>query len=408
MSSMKGEDVLEYAIKNLTHRSLRSWLTLIGIVIGIATIVVLMGVAQGVKSSIEEQMEVFGNDKLAVVPITAESMTRGAFTGRGPTSGKLTEEDAKDIESLPEVESVARIIIGRTTIEFRGVELYSPIFAGDTAIFGMWEDYFKVEEGRYPEEGESGVVFLGNDIANKYFGKNKIQVGNYMTINGKKFRVVGIAERIGTALSEQDDATIFIPYEDGKEMFKDVLAKGEVFTIMVDLKEGADANEVKEKIEEMLANNHHVSLDEKDFTVVTQEFVMEVVGKVMDMLTGFLFAIALVSSVIGGIGIANTMYMAVAEKRREIGVLKSIGATKKQIIVLFITEAAIIGILGGILGLAFGWIGAEILKGFGVPYVITPELFVFALFYGALVGIVAGYYPAKSAAEIPAIEAMKY
>jgi putative ABC transport system permease protein len=406
---MKGEDVLEYAIKNLTHRSLRSWLTLIGIVIGIATIVVLMGVAQGVKSSIEEQMEVFGNDKLAVVPITAESMTRGAFTGRGPTSGKLTEEDAKDIESLPEVESVARIIMGRTTIEFRGVELYSPVFAGDTALFGMWEDYFKVEEGRYPEEGESGVVFLGNDIANKYFGKNKIQVGNYMTINGKKFRVVGIAERIGTALSEQDDATIFIPYEDGKEMFKDVLAKGEVFTIMVDLKEGADANEVKEKIEEMLANNHHVSLDEKDFTVVTQEFVMEVVGKVMDMLTGFLFAIALVSSVIGGIGIANTMYMVVAEKRREIGVLKSIGATKKQIIVLFITEAAIIGILGGILGLVFGWIGAEIiLKGFGVPYVITPELFVFALFYGALVGVLAGYYPAKSAAEIPAIEAMRY
>ncbi|MGB9719685.1 MAG: ABC transporter permease [Candidatus Anstonellales archaeon] len=406
---MKNEDVLEYGIKNLSHRSLRSWLTLIGIVIGIATIVLLMGVAQGVKVYIEEQMAVFGKDKIAIVPMTIESMKGGgAISGRGATSGKLTEDDAKDIKTLPEVKSVTKFLMGRTTIEFRGIELYSPIFAGDASVYEMWKDYYKVGEGRYPEENERGVVFLGNDIANKYFGKNKIQVGNYMTINGQKFRVVGIAERIGTALSEQDDATIFIPYEDGKEMFKDVLAKGEVYTIMVDLKDGADANEVKEKIEEMLANNHHVSLDEKDFTVITQEFVMEITETVMNMLTGFLFAIALVSSVIGGIGIANTMYMAVAEKRREIGVLKSIGATKKQIILLFITEAGIIGLLGGILGLAIGWVGAEILSGFGVPYIITPELFAFALLYGALVGILAGYFPAKSAAEIPAIEALRY
>ncbi len=404
---MKNEDVLEYAVKNLSHRSLRSWLTLIGIVIGIATIVVLMGIAQGVKVYIEEQMEVFGKDKLAIAPITMKSMA-GTFSGRGATSGKLTEEDAKDIESLPEVESVAKMLMGRTTIEFRGIELYSPIFPGDASMFEMWKDYYRVEEGRYPEEGERGVVFLGNDIANKYFGKNKIQVGNYMTIGGKKFRVVGIAERIGTALSEQDDAVITISYEDGKEMFKDVLAKDEVYSIVVDLKDGADANEVKEKIEEMLARNHRVSLDEKDFTVVTQELVMEIVGTVMDMLTGFLFAIALVSSVIGGIGIANTMYMAVAEKRREIGVLKSIGATKKQIIILFITEAGIIGLLGGILGLAVGWIGAEILRSFDVPYIITPQLFAFALLYGAAVGVAAGYFPAKNAAEIPAIEALRY
>jgi len=406
---MRKEDVLEFAIKNLSHRSLRSWLTLIGIVIGIATIVVLMGVAQGVKAYIEEQMEVFGKDKLAIVPIEMGRISAGGMSlARGATSGKLTEEDAKDIETLPEVESVAKMIMGRTTIAFRETELYSPVFAGDVVMFEMWKDYFKVEEGRYPEEGERGVVFLGNDIANKYFGKNKIQVGNYMIIGGKKFRVVGIAEKIGTALSEQDDATIFIPYEDGREMFKDVLAKDEVFTIMVDLKDGADANEVKKKIEEMLARNHRVGLDEKDFTVVTQELVMEIVGTVMDMLTGFLFAIALVSSVIGGVGIANTMYMAVAEKRREIGVLKSIGATKKQIIILFITEAGIIGLLGGILGLAVGWIGAEIVSRFDVPYTITPQLFVVALLYGATVGIAAGYFPAKSAAEIPAVEALRY
>ncbi|MEM4335503.1 MAG: ABC transporter permease [Candidatus Anstonellales archaeon] len=406
---MNAKDVFEYATRNLSHRSLRSWLTLIGIIIGIATIVVLMGIAQGVKGYVEEQMEVFGEDKLAIVPISMDSITsRGALTGRGPTSGKLTEKDAEDIETLPEVETVAKMNMGRTTIEFRGVELYSPVFPGDTAGFKMWEDYFKVEEGRYPEENERGVVFIGNDIANKYFGKNRIRVGNYMTIGGKKFRVVGIAERIGTALSEQDDAVIFIPYEDGKEMFKDVLAKDEVYTIMVDLKDGANVNEVKEKIEEILARNHHVSLDEKDFTVMTRDFIMEITDAVMGMLTSFLFAIAVVSSIIGGIGIANTMYMAVAEKRREIGVLKSIGATKKQIIILFIAEAGIIGLLGGILGLAVGWIGAEIVNSFGIPYVITPELFAFALLYGAAVGILAGYFPAKSAAEIPAIEALRY
>lgn len=406
---MKNKDVVEYCIRNLLHRSLRSWITLIGIVIGIATIVILMGVAQGVKAYIIEEMEVFGKDKLVIVPIPPKTvMGGGTLSGMGATSGKLTEEDAKDIETLLEVESVAKMLIGRTTIEFRGIELYSPVFPGDAPAFKMWEDYFKVEEGRYPEENERGVVFLGNDIANKYFGKNKIHAGNYMTIGGKKFRVVGVAERIGTALSAQDDAVIFMSYEDGKEMFKDVLAKDEVFTIMVDLKDGADVNEAKEKIDEMLARNHHVSLDERDFTVITEEFIIDITETVMNMLTGFLLAISVVSSIIGGVGIANTMYMAIAEKRMEIGILKSIGATNRQIIILFITEAGIIGLLGGVLGVVVGLVGAEILSSFDVPYLITSQLFIFALLYGAAVGIIAGYFPAKSAAEISVIEALRY
>lgn len=403
---MRFSDVFGYSVQNLRRRELRSYLTILGIILGIATIVILVSVGEGVKKDVNDQLAAFGPQMIAVAPYNMEDMT-SAGVGMS-SSGNLYKRDIDYIERVPGIETISYGTYGRASVRFKDKEIGSLVMAVTPNMFTMYPDYIKIEEGRYIQDGETHVVFLGYDAANDLFGKDKVDVNNYIYINNVRYRVVGIAEEIGTSLSSQDDSSIYVPYDDSEEIFGKTIAKDELSYIMLSAQPGVDIDAVREQTEWQLAASHRVSLEDKDFSVYTQASIQETVNQVTDILTGSLFLIGLISAIVGGIGIANTMFMSVLERTKEIGVLKSIGASAFQILSLFIMEAALIGAVGGIIGLVLGFLVIQIIPYFGVNPYLAPEVAIGVVLFAMGVGMVAGFIPARSAAKIPAVEALRY
>jgi putative ABC transport system permease protein len=405
---MQLTDILAYSIENMRRKKLRSYLTILGIILGIATIVILVSVGEGVRKEINDQLEMFGADMIAITPYSIEEAAGSAGPGM-TTSGKLYERDISYIEKVPGIEEIAYGTYGRASIRFKDKQIGAIIFTATPNMLPMYEESgITVEGGRYFQEGETHVAFLMNDAANELFGKDKINVNNYIYINDIRYRVVGIAEKIGTSLSQQDDSAIYIPYADSKEIFGNTLAKDELSYIFALAQDGVDADEVGERIEEQLAASHRVSLDKKDFSVMTAASIQETVNQITDLLTGSLFLIGLISAIVGGIGIANTMFMSVLERTKEIGILKSVGATSWQVLALFVTEAALIGAIGGIIGLALGFLFMRVIPYFGITPYLAPEIAIGVVLFAMATGMIAGFIPARSASKIHAIEALRY
>jgi len=403
---MKFSEALNYSLKNISRRKLRSWLTIIGIIIGIITIVAIISISDGITDDIVSQLDAFGSNQMFIIPVNIDDAS--GFSSAGiTTSGKLFERDADRVERIPGVISVTKINYGRASIEFKDKEIVTAVYGVEPEMFEQYAHYMKIEKGRIFKDNERRVVVLAADAATELFDKKKIDVGNYMYFDGEKYKVVGVLEKIGTSLSQTDDSAIYIPYEDGKNLFGNQLSKNEVSIIYVTIGEGENAEDIKYTIERAIAAYHKTTVDDKDFSVITVDFISEVVGGILGLLSTFLFIIAIIASVVGGIGISNTMFMSVAERTSEIGIMKSIGATGRDILQMFIIEAGIIGLIGGLIGLVLGVLVVEVIKGFGVPAIITPGLVVFAVLFSVGVGIVAGLIPAREAAKMDPIVALK-
>lgn len=405
---MKIQDSFMYAMRNIRTSHLRSWLTIIGVIIGVITLVVITSVSEGVQKDITDQLEAFGPNFLVIIPVNIEGEGLGAYTGVAQAAtGKLYERDAEGIAGIPGIKSIARANWGRTSIAFRDKDIVAAVFAMDVEYMEQYDHYMKIETGRMFRDEEKNVVVLGNDAANLMFGNRKVKVGNVIKINDIDYRVVGILERIGTSLSQQDDTVILIPYDEGLDLFANQLSKDEVQTISIEVEEGADTEEIKEAIEAKLIAYHKVTEDEKDFSVITSEFMEETIGTVLAMLGAFLLLITLIASFVGAIGIANTMFMGVLERTKEIGVLKAVGATERDIMSVFLIESGIIGIVGGVIGLVIGVGILYIVEGFGVPFFLSDWIIVFALSFSAVVGIFAGVIPARQAAKLDPVDALR-
>jgi len=405
---MKIQDSFTYAMRNIRTSHLRSWLTIIGVIIGVVTLVVITSVSEGVQKDITDQLEAFGPNFLVIVPVNIEGEGLGAYTGVAQAAtGKLYERDVEGIRGIPGIKSIARANWGRTSIAFRDKDIVAAVFAMDAEYLEQYDHYMKIETGRMFRDEEKNVVVLGNDAANLMFGNRKVKVGNVIKINDIDYRVVGILERIGTSLSQQDDTVILVPYDDGLKLFANQLSKDEVQTISIEVEDGADTEEIKEAIEAKLIAYHKVTEDEKDFSVITSEFMEETIGTVLTMLGAFLLLITLIASFVGAIGIANTMFMGVLERTKEIGVLKAVGATERDIMSVFLIESGIIGIVGGVIGLVIGIGILYLIEGFGVPYFLSDWIIVFALSFSAVVGILAGVIPARQAAKLDPVDALR-
>jgi len=404
-------DAIEYAIKNLRTRSLRSWLTITGIVIGVIAMVVITSVTEGVNQEISGLLSSFGSDTMFVIPINIEGGAGGfAAYGGGPVQrpmGKLYQRDVDAIGGIPGVTDTSRVVYGRASLEFKDKQLSATLYAGDASMFEMFGDYIQLEKGRFYDDNDRRVMVLGYDAANKMFGKDKADVGSKILVNNESYRVVGTLKDIGSALATADNSNIYIPFEDGKDLFKEQLAKDEVAIIYVKIDESYDPNEIKDLMERKIANNHKVTLDNKDFSVITADFITETVGGILGTLTSLLFAITAVATVVGGIGISNTMFMSVMERVREIGILKSMGASRNTIRLVFLTESALIGFMGGLIGFAIAVLILNVAADFGVPYLIRYRWVIFTFIFSAGVGVVAGFIPANNAAKLDPVEALR-
>ncbi|MDD5022786.1 MAG: ABC transporter permease [Candidatus ainarchaeum sp.] len=402
---MKKREIVEYSVRNLKYTKVRSWLTMVGIFIGIMAIVVLIGLVEGLKSEITEELSKFGANTIIITPSSAVGGVASG-TAYGVTKGKLFENDYEKIKKVAGVEYISKVISGRVNAIYKDEQVALSVFGIEPDVFRE-VSVLEIEKGRFLEENDHGTAVIGYNIAEDTFEK-KVETNSFIEIDGKNYRVAGILKKTGSSTFNPDNI-VFIHFEDAKEVFEDKLAKDEINTIRLTVFDGEDTEEISEEIKNVLLSAHKVKEEDKDFSIITSKQINERVEQVTGMLTLFLGAVAGISLIVGGIGIANTMFMNVIERTREIGILKAIGASRKEIVGLFVIEALILGFFGGILGVIVGWIVLVIIGyAIGMNIVLSPFIAIVSLIFSGALGAFSGYIPAKNASEISPMESLRY
>ncbi|MDD5337568.1 MAG: ABC transporter permease [Candidatus ainarchaeum sp.] len=395
-------DLAEYSVMNLRHRSMRSWLTIIGIVIGVFSIVVMISIAQGLDKYIRDQLSFLSDD---IITVNAGSVSASTGGGLVAAARDLTESDLNALKKLPGIETGGGALAGRAKMNYRNQNISIYVDAADPVLFTemfTWE----LEDGRWMRENERGAVVLGYSVAHDVF-IHEVQVGQRVNIGNKSFTVVGVAKK-GTALTSSMDSLVFMTKEDGREVIPEFADNTAVTEIDLKVVSGANISEVQSEVTDEMLRRHHVTEDEKDFTVMSSAYVAEQVGNITGALSLFLGGIAAISLLVGSIGIANTMLMSIMERTREIGTMKAVGARNGDIMDIFLIESGIIGIVGGVIGLVLSIVVSWGMNQFGVPSSISAEVMAGALAFSFVVGVVSGYVPARNAAELNAVEALRY
>jgi putative ABC transport system permease protein len=413
---MKLKDIFELSLTSIRHRHLRSWLTILGIVIGVASIITLIGISIGISDQITARISTLGSNIITISPGGQQASRIGGGTfvrptappaGGGPngrsesSSPEITFREADDLRTLPGVYRLDTRINKREVMQYRDKNSSLSIVGTDPAAF---KDTVGVPmlEGRFLNPSDQYSAVIGFGVANQTFNDLDI-LNKQVKINGVAFHVVGILNQSGGFGGTDSD--VFIPLKTAQDMFNQ---STDVSQVIVVVSPDHDTNTIASEIENELIILHRVTKDTEDFTISTAATVESTVSSVTDTLGLLLGGIASISLLVGGIGVANTMFMSVLEQTRDVGVYKSIGAKNRDIIYLFLCEAAIIGFVGGFLGVVLSFVVSYILSSFGVPVAITTELVAGGLVFSVLIGIVAGIQPARNAASIPPVEALRY
>ncbi len=401
-------DSFRIAYRSLKERKVRSILTIVGIFIAIFTVFVLLSLSVGLNETIEEQFRLLGTDKFFVMP-------KGTLMGMGQTSNvELTLDDVGVIEKVNEIEMVSYYNFASVKIEFKDVVKYYLVIGIPYEDINGWEVFREVynldtEDGRALKKGDRKKVVIGSEYKhNNYMGR-EVKVNDKLLLNDVEYDVVGILESVGNS---QDDKQIYMTFEDFKELFD---SGDRVDFMMVQIKQGYDVTDVADKTERRLMKAREVDEDTLDFTISTPEQLLESFGMVLNILMAFLIGIGAISILVGGIGIANTMYTSVLERRKEIGTMKAIGAKNSDILSIFIIEAGILGLIGGVLGLLFGVVVAKIIEYIAQLYVgeiiqasMSPIILIGSLAFGFIIGIISGYFPSRQASGLNPVDALRY
>jgi putative ABC transport system permease protein len=404
------KDYFKLALKSIIKRKLRSWLTVIGIFIGIATVVALIAVGQGMEKAITQQFEELGTDKIV---ISAGGDAAGAAFAAGLASNPITYDDLDVVNDVRGVDVAAGMISRLALVEFDGetkTTWVNGFPTDETAKVVEDIQSFEVLEGRNLEDGDDYVALVGYNLYMEDFFEKPVEERDKIYIEGEKFKVIGIVDKIGNA---QDDTQIMIPIDTAKELFD---TGDDIYGIMVKITEGEEPSVVAERIEDELRDFRDEEEGAESFQVQTFEQILEQVGAVLGIISAVLIGIAAISLLVGGIGIMNTMYTAVLERTKEIGVMKSIGGTNKDIMLIFLIESGLYGLVGGGVGVIIGG-GLSIIvakiagAALGIDYFqasITWWLVLGALGFSFVVGVISGVFPAKQASKMQPVDALRY
>ncbi len=404
---MDLKEILGFSINMLCHQKLRSCLTVLGIVVGISSIIILVGLVQGFKEDVLTQLELFGPRTIVVTPIDPQGSAAafGPAAQLAPTAGKLFEKDYERVKKIPDIETITKVITGRTTVVYKDQAISSTVFGVEADVFTKTLTV-EVDEGRFLSNNDRGVAVLGTDIVDGFDEEVKTQSNIYLADH--KFRVAGTLKKTGSSFAPIDNV-IFVPFDDAKDLFNESMLEDEISGIRMTMKEGTDMDAATDEVESIMIASHRVTEDEKDFGVVSPKFISDSFTEIMDLITMFLGAIASISLIVGGIGISNTMFMSVMERRREIGVMKAVGATQSQIRNIFLIESSIIGLIGGIVGLVLAsLVGLVLIYWAGLTFVFEPFVILGAVLFSITVGIISGTFPAIEAAKVDPMEALRY
>jgi len=392
-------DYFRLSARNLLHRKARSFLTLLGVIIGITAVVSMISVGSGMRASLEEQLEELGGDKIYVIP-------RMAY---GSTAGQLEDQDAEAMGKLPGVAFVSPLYSINTAVEFRGEEkslLTYGIYPGKAeSTFQEVSGGYELMKGRWLSRGDKGKVVIGHGIYEDAFSR-EVNVGSTMRIRGESFKVVGIFQKTG---DRERDYTLYTDIDQLRELTG---KEEEITMIIARAQEGVDLEEVRLRIESLIENRKGSS---ENYFVATQKEILERANQVFEVVQVVFGGLAAVSLIVGAIGIANTMLMNVTERVREIGVMKAVGAENFQVMKVFLADAALIGVTGGTIGVALGYGISEAINYAARSYLgegmlettVSYELALFGLGFALLVGVIAGIYPAYRASNQDPVRALR-
>ncbi len=396
------KEFFKLAIKNISRRKIRSFLTILGILIGMCAVVTLILIGEGANKRVESIFEKMGKDKITVFPGKL-----GGTMGMGTSASFsiLTKKDVNAIRKVPNIESVVPLFFRYTSIEFENEKFYLPVtgVGGDIKEVLQVFQGFDLLEGRYVRESEKGKCVIGYGVAKNLF-KKEISIGDKLIINGKPFKVVGILEQIG---SRMDDYSVIIPLDEARNLFNE---EEEVSLIFAKVSNEQIIDNTVEEIKKKLKKLR----GEEDFTVLTQKQLLEKISSVLGIFQFILVSVAAVSLIVGSVGIMNSMYTSVMERTRDIGTMKAIGATNFQVMMIFLIESGILGFFGGLLGVLLGILLTKValsyasMYGILIPFIFDVRLFAGVLIFSFCLGMISGLLPARRASRLDPAEALRY
>lgn len=398
-------EIFRTSISALRANIMRTSLTMLGIVIGIASVILIISLAQGATAAITNQISSFGTNLIFIA-------AGGDQDQAGPptSTDTLTYDDALSIAKLPLAEAVSPVVAAQYQISADGLNTTASVqgvsgeFSTVQTINMQYGDFISVDD----ENSLGRVAVLGWQIALDLFGENFDPTGESILIDSKPFRVIGVAAKQGGGLAGNLDETIYVPVTTAQTI---LLGQDFVQSIIAKADSPENVPLLQEEITQLLLDRHNIEDEElADFTILTSAQFLSTFGQITGVLTAMLAGIGAISLLVGGIGIMNIMLVTVTERTKEIGLLKSIGAKRKDILTQFLIESVVLTVFGGligiILGVSFAWlISTFLLK---VPFVLQLSSILLAVGISSFVGIIFGIYPAQRAAKLSPIEALRY
>lgn len=386
---VKFYSILKTAINSIVHNKLRSLLTILGLVIGIASVIILVGIGNGASTNVEEQVKSLGSDILTA-SVTSEDRS-------------FSYEQMEDIEELENVESVApyKSINAQVTRNTSSVS--------QSSIMAVTDSYLtvsntKLNEGRNISvidiENQSKVCILGSEIISSLFSLTD-PIGETIKINGDNYTVIGVLQEQGTSMGNNIDNLVLIPFSSAKHLGEDT----SINELYIKVENEDNINFTINEIENYIRQSLEISSDY--YSVSSQDSVLDTMGNVNNTLSLLLAGIASISLIVGGIGVMNVMLVSVTERTQEIGIRKSFGARKTDILLQFLVEALVLSVLGGIIGVVIGLLIGNFAENFDFTFSPNIGITIIAFLSSAIIGIIFGIFPAYRASKLNPIDALR-
>lgn len=398
---MRAPDLLAFCAGAVTAHRLRSALSVLGIAIGIAAVTLLTAIGEGTRGYVLSEFSQFGTNILTINPGKTETV--GIPGVLGGTTHKLTVDDADSLRRLPGVLDVVPLSVGQARVEAKGRGRSVFIYGVTESMPRVWK--FRVRQGSFLPAGDwrrgASVAVLGPTLARELFGEESA-LGQFVRVAGTRLRVIGVMAPKGRLLGQDIDDVAYVPVATGMRMFN----QEELQEVHVTFSHESMTDQIEGQVKAQLISRHR---GEEDFTVTTQSSMLEVLGNVLGTITAAMGAIGAISLLVGAIGVLTTMWISVGERTDEVGLLRALGATGRQVLAVFLVEAVILSLLGGLAGIGTG-VGLAVVLRFalpGLPLTISFGFLGAAVLVSVVTGLLAGVLPARRAARMNPIDALR-